>query len=61
MANSHCTGFVWRVIREYNDIYGTEFYLSIVEGVKETVGNIKSVTSVTVLSYKGVTGNLKSR
>ena len=37
------------------------FYLAIVEGVEEGVGDIDSVTSVTMLSYKGVSGNLKSR
>ena len=37
------------------------FYLAIVERVEEGVGDINSVTSVTMFRYKSVTGNLRSR
>ena len=38
-----------------------DFYLAIVERVEEGVGDINSVTSITMLRYKCVTGNLRSR
>merc|ERR1719234_2965933 len=42
-------------------VYANADVLAIVEGVKEGVGDINSVTSVTVLSYKSVTRNLINR
>ena len=38
-----------------------DIHLAIVERIEEGVTDINSVASITMLSYKGITGNLKSR